>query len=175
MEGRDVGLQDPLFHRAETAELVPLPQAPILVAVDLSSEAAAAITWACTYADSTGAPLEILHVIHDPGDSPGAYKPDGKDLLEPIADVANRKLDRFVESVERDNPHLQGLSDATAHCIEGLPAPTIVDIARARRARLVVLGGRRRNGLARLVHGSTAQQVVERAGIAVTIVKSGDG
>lgn len=113
-------------------------------------------------------------MIHDPADSPGAYKPDGKDQLEPMADVADRKLDRFVEQVGRDSPELQALGDAKLLCVEGLPGPTILEIARAHGVRLLVLGGRRRNGIARLMHSSTTQQVAGRAALPVTIVKSGD-
>ena len=61
---------------------------PVVVAVELSESSKAALRWACGYAEAVGAPLEILHVVHDPGDSPGTYSPDGNDLLEPMADVA---------------------------------------------------------------------------------------
>lgn len=174
MAGEDVGLQDPVAPSPEFVKAAPSSEGPVLVAVDFSPEAAAALTWACDYAVRIGAPLEILHVVHDPGDSPGAYKPDGEDLLVPMADVAKHKLDRFIEEVGRERPHLQGLGDAKSLCIEGLPASTILDIARAHRVRLLVLGGRRRNGLAHIMHISTAQQVAGRAELPVTIVKLGD-
>ena len=171
MDGRDVDLQAPVISRPEIATAT---NAPVLVAVDFSDEAAAALIWACDYAQRIGAPLEILHVIHDPADSPGAYRPDGNDLLEPMADVATRKLDQFVDEVGRTNSSLRKLRDAELLCVEGLPAPTILEVARAHRVGLLVLGSQHRKGFARLVHASTAQQVAGRATVPVTIVKSGD-
>jgi len=146
--------------------------APVLVAVELSKGSEAALRWACSYAEAVGASLEILHVVHDPADSPGTYKPDGGDPLEPMADVAARRLDEFLDRVGRENPQLLGLGTAKRLCVEGLPASKILDVARARGARLLVLGSRRRNGLGRLVHGSTAVQIARDAGLPVTIVKA---
>lgn len=146
--------------------------APVLVAVDFSEEAEAALAWACDYADKVGAPVEILHVVHDPADAPGTYKPDGGDPLEPMVDVAQRKLAKLVERIERGNSDLKGLSGAKTSCLEGLPASVIVELAQTRNARLLVLGGHRRNGLDRLLHGSTAHKVTSVATLPVTIVKA---
>ena len=147
-------------------------QGPILVAVNFSSEAEAALLWASRHAERLGVPLEVLHVVHDPAHAPGTYKPDNGDPLEPMADVANRKLAKLLERIERDNPDLQALSSATAACVPGLPARAILDMAKTRGAQLLVLGGRQRNGFARLLHGSTAHEVASHAEIPVTIVKA---
>ncbi len=149
--------------------------APVLVAVELSKGSEAALHWAGSYAESVGAPLEILHVVHDPADSPGTYRPDGGDPLEPMADVAKRRLEEFLDRVGSEIPELPGLDTAKLRCVEGLPPTKILDVAQAIGARLLVLGGRRRNGLARLVHGSTAVQIAREAGIPVTIVKAKGG
>lgn len=171
MDGHEADLQAPVVSRPGIATAT---NAPVLVAVDFSEEAAAALAWACDYAGSIGAPLEILHVVHDPADSPGAYRPDGNDQLEPMADVATRKLDQFVDEIGRADGSLRNLQDAKLLCVVGLPAPTILEVARAHRVGLLVLGSQHRRGIARLVHGSTAQQVAGRATVPVTIVKSGD-
>ncbi len=146
--------------------------APVLVAVEFSNGSEAALRWACGYAKAVGAPLEVLHVIHDPADSPGTYKPDDGDPLEPIADVATRRLVAFMDRVGRQDPQLSGLGAAKPLCVEGLPAPKILEVARARGARLLVLGGRRRNGLGRLVHGSATARIARDAELPVTIVKA---
>ncbi len=172
MEGTEADFHATVVPLAKIAESTAAANAPVLVAVDFSSEAVAALIWACNYADSLAAPLEVLHVIHDSADSPGAYRPDTDDQLEPMADVANRRLDRFVQEIGRDNPRLQGLATAKLLCVHGLPAPTILEVARAHRVRLLVLGGRQRSGIARLIHSSTAQNVAGRTALPVTIVKS---
>lgn len=121
---------------------------------------------------ATGAPLEILHVVHDPAASPVSYKADQTDPLEPIAEVARRKLDGLLMRLGRDNPGRPGLGDAVVHCVSGLPASKILDVARTRGARLLVLGGGRKNGLERFLHGSTAHQVARKAQLPVTIIKA---
>lgn len=146
--------------------------AAVLVAVELSKSSEAALRWACGYAKAVGAPLEILHVVHDPADSPGTYRPDHGDPLEPIADVARRRLVEFLDRVGLENPRLSGLGAAKRLCVEGLPASKILGIAKARGARLLVLGGRRRNGIGRLMHGSTALQIARDAELPVTVVNS---
>ena len=147
--------------------------APILVAVDLSDDCEAALAWACDHAASIGAPLEIVHVVHDPADAPGSYRADARDPLEPNTDVARRKLTSLVERQSRALPQRQGVESATLHCVEGLPAAKILEVAQARGARLLVLGGGRQNGIARFVHGSTAQKVARQSRIPVTLVKAG--
>ncbi|MCG8361320.1 MAG: universal stress protein [Kiloniellales bacterium] len=143
-----------------------------MVAVDFSPDAEAALIWACKHAETVGAALEVLHVVHDPADSPGTYKPEGDDPLEPMIDVARRRLSRFLDRVARDNPDLAGLGAAKSLCVQGLPAATILEVARSHRSGLLVLGGGHRNGLERLLHGSTSRQVAGQAQLPVTIVKS---
>lgn len=149
--------------------------APVIVAVELTGEAEAALLWACEYAEATGAPLEILHVVHDSGSSPGLYKPDGDDPLEPMVDVAQRKLQRFLEQLEHRVPRLSGIKNAKRICVDGLPAQRILDVARAHGTSLLVLGSCWRNGFGRLLHGSTASQVLRQANFPVTIVKADGG
>ncbi len=146
--------------------------APIMVAVDFSDSSEAALRWAYGYAEAVKSPLEILHVIHDPADSPGTYSPNGGDVLEPMADVAKRRLDKFLDRVSGEDPEFSGLGGARRLCVAGLPATRILDVARAHGARLIVLGSQQRNGLGRLVHGSTAVHIARHAGIPVTIVKA---
>lgn len=148
---------------------------PVIVAVEFSEEDEVVLLWAYDYAEAIGAPLEILHVVHDSVGSPGTYKPDGGDPLEPMLDVARRKLERFLEQVERNNPQASGLGSAMRLCVRGLPAQRILNVAQAHGAGLLVLGSRRRNGLGRLLHGSTASQVARQADLPVTIVKAGGG
>ncbi len=172
MEGLDLKAQDPASPKAGIAPTVAASEAPVLVAVDFSPESEAALIWACDYAEKVGFPLEILHVVHDPADSPGTYRDEGKDSLRPMADVAQDKLVRFVDRIGADNPDLPGIAKARSLCVQGLPAATILEVAQAHGARLLVLGGRRRNGLARLLHGSTAHQVASHARLPVTVVKA---
>ena len=172
MAGLDLELEAPSAGEARVIRKAAASGTPVLVAVDFSSESEAAVTWARTYADAVGAPLEVLHVVHDPADSPGSYRAAENDLLEPMADVAERRLAGFLEQMAREAPDLSGLEEARRICVEGLPVAKILEVAQARSARLLVLGSRRRNGLDRLMHSSTAAQVVRRTELPVTIVKA---
>lgn len=146
-------------------------KSPVLVAVDLSGGSDCALIWARGFAASIGAPLEVLHVVHDPADSPGTYKPENGDSLEPMTDVAKRKLVHLIKRVDQEGPNLSPSEGTNPLCVQGLPVPTILQIAITRRVRHLVLGGRQRKGLSRMLHGSVAHRIVGEAQVPVTIVK----
>lgn len=172
MDGPELEMRTPERAQAMTLEASKSAEAPVLVAVDFSPDSEAAVVWACDYAKKIGASLEILHVVHDPADAPGTYKPDNGDQLEPMADVAQRKLATFLERVGRDHPGLSNLETARSSCTAGLPASTILQVAQAHGAQHLVLGNRQRKGLARILHGSTTNQVAGHARLPVTVVKA---
>lgn len=173
MNAAKIDAKAPATRQMRTPDAATPPDPPVLLATDFSLESEAALIWAGGHARSIGAPLKILHVIHDPGDSPGTYRADGEDALEPMADVAERRLTDFVQRVRRDHPRLSSLDGASLLCLQGLPAAKILDVAQSEGAQILVLGGGRRNGLGRLLHGSTAHQVLRHAQVPVTIVNAG--
>ena len=72
---------------------------PVLVPIDFSTHSDAALAWAADFAQATGSPLVILHVIHDPAESPGYYlkllgQSEGAESvsLQPIEDVAEKAV-----------------------------------------------------------------------------------
>ncbi len=147
------------------------PRDPILVAVDLGEDSRAAVVWASEMAEMTRAPMHILHVIHDPPESPGRYERNKSDPLEPIIDAAERMLADFMAELRADQPSLKGLAAADTTLARGLPAQTIVSEAQEIGASLIVVGCRGKGGLARLVYGSNAQRVTQLSPIPVTVVK----
>lgn len=54
----------------------------------------------------------------------------------------------------------------------GAPAETILDVARERKATLILLSSARRSGLARFLFGSVAEQVVRSSPVPVVVVPS---
>ena len=172
MDSSDVDTRTVDGAQAQVSKPSTSVEAPVLVAVDFSPDSEAAVVWACEYAEKVGAPLEILHVIHDPADAPGSYKPENGDQLEPMADVAERKLAAFLERVGGTHPALAKLETARSHCTVGLPASTILQVAEAHGAQHLVVGHRQRKGIARILHGSTANQVAGHARLPVTVVKA---
>ncbi len=147
-------------------------RAPILAAVDFGEVSRAAVLWASELAEKTGASLQILHVIHDPAESPGKYARYKSDPLEPMADTAERMLNEFLTDMRADHPGLRGLATATAKLARGLPAQTIVNEARALGAGLIVIGTRGKGNFAKLLYGSNTLGVTRLSPIPVTVVKT---
>jgi nucleotide-binding universal stress UspA family protein len=146
---------------------------PILVAVDFAPDSEAALLWACGYAGGVDACLVVLHVVHDPADAPGYYRKGEEDLLRPMEDVAVEMMDRFLEKVAEKHPDLDALQGAEKVLVKGIPATRILEIARTKGARLIVMGSRGRTGLPHLLLGSKAERVVQMSPVPVTIVKAG--
>ena len=53
----------------------------------------------------------------------------------------------------------------------GAPAETILDVARERKATLILLSSSRRSGFARLLFGSVEEQVVRRSPVPVVVTR----
>lgn len=145
---------------------------PILVAVDFSEDSVHALIWAARQAELEGAPLIILHVVHDPAASPGFYRKPDEVWLRPLADVAKEMMDDFLASVRTENPDLPPLLSADVRFVSGLPGGRICEVASDAGARLVVVGSRGRTGLESILLGSVAQRVAQICAPPVVIVKS---
>jgi len=158
--------------QAEKAEKTPTQDRPVLVAIDFSADAEAALIWACQYAETTKAPIQALHVVHDPGDSPGYYKRATQDVLRPLSDVAADMMAEFLERVATENPALKTVGAVEPILVTGIPESRILEIAKANNVRLIVMGSRGRTGLPHLLMGSKAERVVQLSSIPVTIVKA---
>ena len=145
---------------------------PILVAVDISWDSRAALLWAARHAPGTETPVTVLHVLHDPAETPGKYNGDGSDPAGRMADRAEAMLAEFMAEVIANHPELKRIAEADTKVVSGLPAQTIVHEAVRLNAGLVVVGSRGQTGLPRMMYGSTAQKVVQLSPIPVTVVKS---
>lgn len=148
---------------------------PILVAVDFSPHSEAALVWAADAARKFGVALVVLHVVHDPAEAPGYYPRamresagSGSSELHRIEDMARQAMDGFLEDVASRQPELGPLE---SRLVVGLPATRILEVASEVGARLIVMGSQGRTGLAHLMLGSKAEQVVRLSRIPVTIVK----
>ena len=144
----------------------------ILVPVDFSDSAEAALLLACDMAACMEAPLSILHVVHDPGDAPGYYHLDSRETeLRRMEDVAKDMLDEFVSRVRTAHPELSALKSAQTLLVVGLPVTRILEVVEKVQARMVVMGSAGRTGLSHLMLGSKAEQIVRLCPTPVTIVK----
>ena len=147
---------------------------PILVPVDFSSHSETALAYAAELAGKLGNELIILHVVHDPGEAPGYYSVKGRDKqLRRMEDVATEMLDDFFRKMQKKHSGLPALKDATTMLVVGLPVNRILESAEKVDARMIIMASKGRTGLAHVLLGSKAEQVVRLAPVPVMIIKNG--
>lgn len=110
--------------------------APVVAAVDASASGAAAARTAISLARRLGAPLVFVYVRRGPSSSLG--EPYYQRRLDAEMAAAKRALGAALAAAER-----AGVA-ASGEELDGSPARRVVEFARLRGARLVVLGSRRR-------------------------------
>ena len=145
---------------------------PIVVAVDFSADSEAALVWASDYADCTGAPLLVLHVVHDPAEAPGYYRKDEADWARPMAALAEDMMHDFMKEMRTAHPDHAPIQTAETALVTGLPAGRIVEKAGQVKAPLIVVGSRGRTGLPHILLGSVAERISQLAPIPVVLVKA---
>jgi nucleotide-binding universal stress UspA family protein len=152
----------------------PTRDGPILIAVDFSEDSKAALTWGFEEAVKWGAPVIVLHVVHDPLDAPGYYHKTPKAAVRPLDDVAREMMEAFLDAALSDNPNFKAVQELgfETRLITGIPASRIIEFAETIGASLIVMGSRGQTGLTHLLLGSKAERVVQLSKIPVTIVKA---
>ena len=145
---------------------------PVLVPLDFSSHSKAALLKACELAESLGTPLLVLHVIHDPADMPGYYgQVTKKKKLLRIEDLARDSFKDFMKATIAEHPDVKKLREVEELLVVGLPVTRILEVAKKRDVSMVVMGSQGLTGIAHLLLGSKAEQVVRLCKAPVLIVK----
>ena len=141
----------------------------ILVPTDFSPPSDAALEYARILAAKFGSSLRILHVIDDPTASSDfvadGFAPSTEDIRTTLLEQARTRVEGLTNQVDRMRYH------AHADALLGMPAATIIDYAAATHASLIVMGTHGRTGLAHLLMGSVAEQVVRTAPCPVLTVR----
>ena len=145
----------------------------ILVPVNFQLAARAALVFGARLAKGSGAPLTILHVIHEPADQPNYYRRHGgSEASLPIEVLAERRLDEFLAEARRLNPGLSALETAGVLLVKGLPATRIPEVAKRLEAAQIVMGHTRARRLVPSLFASLADRVADRCDIPVTVIRS---
>ena len=145
--------------------------APIIVAVDFEPAARAALITGARLAMSTGAPLKILHVVHEPADKPNYYqRRSAGDVVLPIDEVAGRMLQDFLLDIYRLNPELENLENPDTLLVRGLPCTRIPEVASMVGASQVVIGQHRTKGIFGNLFALQSERIANRCDVPVTIV-----
>ncbi|WP_328474463.1 universal stress protein [Actinoplanes sp. NBC_00393] len=143
------------------------PRQRVIVGVDGSEGALAAVRWAAQYAAEVGEPLQVVHVA-------GASDTESVVLPVPVG-VSNAGLrpgpssDQILENaVDEAAGHAPDL-EVTARTISGDAVPALVEVSA--EAGLLVLGSRDRGRLAAALFGSVADRVTADARCPVVVVR----
>jgi len=132
----------------------------VLIPVDFSEASKAALQYAVDLVKSLGARLFLLHV---PGTTGENFEADF-----PVGRFESAMKEQFGELLNQQN--LKGLRPEFASRI-GTPAEEIVRYADARDVDLIIMGTHGRSGVAHLVMGSVAEQVVRTAPCPVLLIR----
>ncbi|WP_158059060.1 universal stress protein [Halorussus halophilus] len=137
----------------------------ILVPVDGSDGADAAVEHAADIARQFDAKIHVLNVADTTRDSVTVVGTEVVDALE-------REGENVTDAVASD------LSDAGVEyetvVVQGDPAPTIAEYAESRGIDLVVMPTRGRSGLSRYLLGSVTEKVVRLSSVPVLTVRMGE-
>ena len=138
----------------------------ILVATDFSETSERALDIALEMARENGdADVTVLHTCEIP---PSVYADQTfaiVDLLQPIVEGAQAKLDTFMGTVRDRYPRTRGVLKV------GVAWEQILAAAAEVHADLVVIGTHGRRGIAHAVLGSVAEKVVRLSPIPVLTVR----
>lgn len=138
----------------------------IVVGVDGSDGARAALRWALDEARLRGANVDVVHSWHAPSlVVPGRFggsAPVGEETLEAARRSAEHLLEHELQAANTDGLQVEPLVPSAS------PVDALLDIARG--ADLLVVGTRGRGGFAGLLLGSVSQQVSHHAPCPVVIV-----
>jgi nucleotide-binding universal stress UspA family protein len=129
---------------------------PVVVGVDDSPQAAAAIDLALTEAAVRGCTVEAVRAWHAPA---GVRDPDEIETAERHA------LRRLLEQHAAAHPEVE----VRAQLVSGSAATRLIEAST--RAQLIVVGSRGRGGFTGLLLGSVGQQLLHHAGCPVAIAR----
>lgn len=130
----------------------------IVCAVDFSETSLLALQHASSLAHASGATLYIVHVEQTPlkySEGHARYQAE---------------LDEYRRLLHEAAPTRPSI-DHEHHYLRGAVADELIQFAHYRHVDLIVLGTHGRTGLARLLMGSVAQEVVRRADCPVITVR----
>ncbi len=138
--------------------------APVVVGIDGTADAAAALTFGFELASAQGRPVEVVHAAGEPWMFP---VPDqlGASMVEVISSDWELLLAESVAGYGEKFP------DVTVSSVVMQGSAVAALVSRSERAATVVVGARGRGALTQLLLGSVSRSVVEHAHCTVAVVR----
>ncbi len=144
----------------------------VVVAVDLAEPFKEVLDCGRTFAESFGATLHLVYVVDDVAtrsQASAAGLPDLTAIQSTLAAEARSRLEAVATG------EFEGLAVHVEVLTANRPASAIVAYAQDAKAELIVAGTHGRTGLAEVVMGSVAQEIVRRAPCPVLTVRRQEG
>ena len=146
-----------------------------LVAVDNSAEAENTLAYACDFVDAVNGSMTVVHSV-----DPFVQDMGGSEPISTFADADERLIAESLEDAEQRGlkvlDNAVELAKELGYTVErellyGDPTVEIPDFAAAEGFDAIYVGHRGRSERAKLLLGSVARGIVERATVPVTVVR----
>ncbi|QDT56665.1 Universal stress protein [Caulifigura coniformis] len=141
----------------------------VLVPVDFSAESIQALHYGCAFARNDKAPLSVLHAVQNLAPLTFGGAEVVSNIAVQYADEAEANARKALENVVPAE-WMQGL-EIRREAVVGATAETILDYARSHQVDLIVVGTHGRGGVTRMLLGSVAEKIVQRAPCSVLVVR----
>jgi universal stress protein A len=143
----------------------------ILVPIDFSEHSKKTVSYATAFASRYNATVQLLHVfeIPDYAATPYGWRAQTGDQMKSQIDAAEEEARENLTPFE--NQLLNAGVKVEAYLRVGFPFDEIVQMANYLDVDLIIVGSHGYTGMTRLLLGSTAERVVERAPCPVLVVK----
>jgi universal stress protein A len=148
-----------------------LPYKRILVPIDFSEHSKKTVSYAIRFASRFNATVQLLHVFEIPDYAATSYERRQQtcDQIKSQVDAAEQDARENLTAFEN---HLLNVGvNVEAYLRVGYPFDEIVQMANHFDVDLIIIGSHGYTGITRLLVGSTAERVVERAPCPVLVVK----
>jgi len=145
---------------------MPFPYKRILCPVDFDEFSVAALREAAALALSSGATLQVLHVVSatPPLDEAATGGLAVGEVYEPQMRIAREQLDKMLATIPKKIPLESSIEF-------GNPAALILNLQPKLKPDLVVMATHGRRGLKHLVLGSVAETVVRESRVPVLTIR----
>jgi nucleotide-binding universal stress UspA family protein len=142
----------------------------ILCAVDLGPSSRLVLGWARLFAQAFGARVDVLH--SDWTEPPRYFTPAQIQII--TAETEKRKTKLLEELAGMARRMFGAQAELVVNVVEGHPVPVLQQHIKAHGPDLVVLGSHGRSGVARLMMGSVAENIVRESPVPTLIARGGE-
>ncbi|MCP4294862.1 MAG: universal stress protein [Proteobacteria bacterium] len=145
---------------------------PILTSIDLTDYSKESLLYSSQLARDMKRDLIILHVIHDPEDSPGFYtSQDDKGSVKPMEITAKGMMDNYLNRISQESEDADILT-AKRVMVTGLPFDQIIIAIEKYQPEMLVVGSHGRRSLSKLLMGSVVDRLVKESAVPILVVKT---